>query len=66
MKRLKAIWNILTCDEFFLASYYNNYSPYFQIMDEVKYIHPKFNQYFADCIRRWIDVRYKELPKFRQ
>lgn len=65
MKRLKAIWNILICDEFFLAAYYNNYDYNYQTMDEVKYIHPRFNQYFADCIRRWIDDRYKELPKFK-
>ena len=65
MKRLKAIWYILTCDEFFLASYYNNYSPNFQTMDEVKYIHPNFSQYFADCIKRWIDDTYNKLPKFK-
>ena len=36
MKRLKAIWNILICDEFFLAAYYNNYDYNCQTMDEVK------------------------------
>ena len=66
MKRLKAIWNILTCDEFFLACYYNNYNPNVQTMDEVKYTHPKFSQYFADCIRRWIDDIYDNLPKFKE
>jgi len=65
MKRLKAIWYILTCDEFFLASYYNNYSPNFQTMDEVKYIHPKFSQYFANCIREWINKIYEDLPQFK-
>ena len=47
MKRLKAIWKILTCDNFFLASYYNGFSGDY---DEINYIHPQFNKYFADSI----------------
>ena len=65
MKRLKAIWNLLTCDEFFLACYYNYYNPNVQTTDEIKYIHPKFNQYFADYIRKYIDDLYDNLPKFK-
>lgn len=61
MKRLKAIWKILTCDDFFLASYYNGYS-----YDEINYIHPKFNKYFADSINEWIKGIYDSLPQFKK
>ena len=62
MKRLKAICYILTCNNFFLASYYDGFNGDY---DTVKYIHPKFNQYFADCIKKWINDRYDKLPKFK-
>lgn len=62
MKRLKAIWHILTCDNFFLATYYNGfYGDY----DTIKYSHPKFSKYFADSINDWIKGIYNELPQFK-
>lgn len=62
MKRLKAIWKILTCDNFFLASYYNGFSGDY---DEINYIHPQFNKYFADYINEWIKGIYDNLPQFK-
>jgi len=60
MKRLKAIWYILTCDNFFLASYDDGFC-----YDTINYIHPKFNKYFADAINEWINGIYNKLPKFK-
>lgn len=62
MKRLKAIWKILTCDNFFLASYYNGFNGDY---DEINYIHPQFNKYFADSINEWIKGIYDNLPQFK-
>jgi len=66
MKRLKAIWKILTCDNFFLASYNDGcYTKEYYDYDTINYIHPKFNKYFADAINEWIKGIYNELPKFK-
>lgn len=62
MKRLKAIWYILTCDNFFLGAYYNGWSGDY---DTIKYIHPKFDKYFADSIKDWIKGIYDKLPQFK-
>ena len=63
MKRLKAIWKILTCDNFFLASYYNGFNGDY---DTINYIHPKFDKYFADYIKEWIKGIYDSLPQFKK
>ena len=66
MKRLKAIWKILTCDNFFLASYYNGcYTKEYYTYDTINYIHPQFNKYFADSINEWIKGIYDNLPQFK-
>lgn len=62
MKRLKAIWYILTCDNFFLGAYYNGFNGDY---DTINYIHPKFDKYFADSIKDWIKGIYDELPQFK-
>jgi len=66
MKRLKAIWYILTCDNFFLGAYYNGcYTQEYYTYDTIKYIHPKFDKYFADAIKDWIKGIYENLPQFK-
>lgn len=64
MKILKAIWRILTADDFFVVTYHSNYSPEVQTADTIKYTIKNFNQYFCDSIKEYINFNYDKLPKF--
>ena len=66
MRRLKAIWNILTCDNYFLATWHETtVDQDTQKTDEIRYIHPKCSQYFVDYIKTYIDAKYKDWPTFK-
>ena len=65
MRTLKAIWRILTADDFFVVTYhrepeFGNYRTY----DTVKYTLKNFNKYFCDGVKDYIDKIYDNLPTF--